>query len=208
MLATKPEPAPSVEETDNTTRDLDPEGSLKRPTSAEAQAGGLPTEDEPPASDLAKAPADALLEEGELSTAPAEESPSALAEVCLPTEGSPPVPTLDMPPVVNTPAVVEFLPAQELVLMETDIAKCASLEHQEVPETRGMNVKIVDVGTGDPVFQPTILEEMPSPHPEECPNVFAALKEICQKVSRTTKLVWAPWMSTITKTPRPRRRIN
>ena len=159
------------------------EESLERLTSAEAQAGGLPTGDVPRTADLTEAPMEDGLEEGEPSTAPAEES--APAEDWPPTKMLAPVTAVDVLPVTSTPA-------QELMFTDPDITMCASLESQEVPETMEMEVEVVAVGTGDPAFRPTILEEMPSPLPEERPNAFATLKEICRKLPRTPKPAPAP----------------
>ena len=161
------------------------------------QAGRLSTKDVPRAGDLAEAPAEDLLEEGELSKTPAEESPSALAKVWPPSEGSPPVLASDVPPVANTPAAAELPRAQELVLMDTDMAKCASLEHQ-VPEPMEMDVEVVAVGTGDPVFQPTILEEMPSP----LQTCSLHSKRSVRRCQGPQSQCGHPWMLTMTKTPK------
>ena len=182
VLAAELDPAPSADET-NITGNPVTEESLERLTSAEAQAGGLPTGDVPRTADLTEAPMEDGLEEGEPSTAPAEES--APAEDWPPTKMLAPVTAVDVLPVTSTPA-------QELMFTDPDITMCASLESQEVPEPMEMEVEVVAVGTGDPAFRPTILEEMPSPLPEERPNAFATLKEICRKLPRTPKPAPAP----------------
>ena len=189
MSAAELDPAPSADET-NITRNPVTEESLERLTSAEAPAGGLPTGDVPRTADLTEAWMEDSLEKGGPPRAPAEES--APAEDWPPTEMLASVTAVDVLPVTSTPVVVESPPAQELMFTDPDITKCASLESQEAPEPMELEVEVVAVGAGDPVFQPTILEEMPSPLPEERPNAFAALKEICRKVPRTTKPAQAP----------------
>ena len=191
VSAVELDPAPSADET-NITRNPVTEESLERLTSAEAPAGGLPTGDASRTADLTGARIEDSLEEGGPPRAPAEES--APAEDWPPTEMSAPVTAVDVLPVTSTPAVVESPPAQELMFADPDITKGASLESQEASEPMELEVEVevVAVGTGDPVFRPTILEEMPSPLPEERPNAFAALKEICRKVPRTTKSAQAP----------------